>query len=82
MENEQTQSAEEERYLLPYEAILSNGDRASGQDLGAALAAARQLRNDAVAHGASPRIGRETIVTKNDVYDCAATNLARDGASR
>ena len=81
MEDEQTHSAEEQRYSLPYEAILPNGDRASGEDLGQVLAAARQLRIDAVAFGVSPRIGREIIVTRDDVYDGFATCLAQDGAS-
>lgn len=62
-----------------YEAILPNGDRAEAEDLAGILLTAQTLRDDAVEHGASPRIGRETIVTRNGQYDGRVTTMAQDG---
>lgn len=62
-----------------YEAILPNGDRAEADSVAGVLLTAKTLRDDAVEHGCSPRIGRETIVTLDGVYDGRVTAMAQDG---
>lgn len=63
-----------------YEVILSNGDRAEAETGDAILFAASTLRREAVEHGASPRIARQTIVTFNDEYHAQLTRDAQNGA--
>jgi hypothetical protein len=66
---------------LTYDVILGS-DRASAEDVGGALLAARTLVDDLAQRGGSRRLLRsDVIVTRDGMYDGKLTQAARDGRS-